>query len=167
VISSLAKRLEKPPFCHSYTSFGVRPKDHYMPLQRSTIGVRHALLQFPTQAPLAVLRIPNTLPLLHQVVHTIHTVYHADLCQSPLNEHDTLPTAFLISKQVVPYRTHGGTWSLAVLSTTCHDGMNHLHPSNHCSNHNIDPHMAKSHHDGWKTKLSHTHTSQNSSSQRM
>jgi hypothetical protein len=38
VISSLAKRLEKPPFCHSYTSFGVWPRDHYMPLQRFTMG---------------------------------------------------------------------------------------------------------------------------------
>jgi hypothetical protein len=39
VISSLAKRLEKPPFCHSYTSFGVWPRDHYMPLQRFTMGL--------------------------------------------------------------------------------------------------------------------------------
>jgi hypothetical protein len=38
VISSLAKRLEKSPFCHSYTSFGVWPRDHYMPLQRFTMG---------------------------------------------------------------------------------------------------------------------------------
>jgi hypothetical protein len=38
VISSLAKRLEKPPFCHSYTSFGVWPRDHYIPLQRFTMG---------------------------------------------------------------------------------------------------------------------------------
>jgi hypothetical protein len=38
VISSLAKRLEKPPFYHSYTSFGVWPKDHYMPLERFTMG---------------------------------------------------------------------------------------------------------------------------------
>jgi hypothetical protein len=38
VILSLAKRLEKPPFCHSYTSFGVWPNDHYMPLQMFTMG---------------------------------------------------------------------------------------------------------------------------------
>jgi hypothetical protein len=37
VILSLAKRLEKPPFCHSYTSFCVWPRDHYMPLQRFTM----------------------------------------------------------------------------------------------------------------------------------
>jgi hypothetical protein len=38
VISSLAKRLEKPPYCHSYTFFGAWPRDHYMPLQRFTKG---------------------------------------------------------------------------------------------------------------------------------
>jgi hypothetical protein len=38
VISSLAKRLEKPPFYHSYTFFGVWPRDHYMSLQRFTMG---------------------------------------------------------------------------------------------------------------------------------
>jgi hypothetical protein len=38
VISSLAKRLEKPPFFHSYTSFGAWPRDHYMILQRFTMG---------------------------------------------------------------------------------------------------------------------------------
>jgi hypothetical protein len=38
VISSLANQLEKPPFCHSYTSFGVWPRDHYMSLQRFTMG---------------------------------------------------------------------------------------------------------------------------------
>jgi hypothetical protein len=38
VISSLAKRLEKSPFCHSYTSFCAWPSDHYMSLQRFTMG---------------------------------------------------------------------------------------------------------------------------------
>jgi hypothetical protein len=38
VISSLAKRLEKPPFYHSYTSFGARPRDHYMSLQMFIMG---------------------------------------------------------------------------------------------------------------------------------
>jgi hypothetical protein len=28
------------------TSFGVWPRDHYTPLQRSIVGVSHALLQF-------------------------------------------------------------------------------------------------------------------------
>jgi hypothetical protein len=74
---------------------------------------------------------------------------------------DMLPIVFLISKQVVPYRTRGGTCyprvttskirSLADSSTTCHDGINHLHHSNYCSNHIIDPHTINSHLDGWKT----------------
>jgi hypothetical protein len=48
-ISSLRGQLEKPPFYHSYTSFGVWPRDHYMPLQSSTTGVYHALLRIPRQ----------------------------------------------------------------------------------------------------------------------
>jgi hypothetical protein len=38
VISSLANRLEKTPFCHSYTSFFAWPRYHYMSLQRFTVG---------------------------------------------------------------------------------------------------------------------------------
>jgi hypothetical protein len=49
VISSLAKRLQKPHFCHDYTFLSVRVRDHYMLLQRSTTGVCHALLQFSEQ----------------------------------------------------------------------------------------------------------------------
>jgi hypothetical protein len=76
-------------------------------------------------------------------------------------EQDTLPIVFIISRQAIPYRICGGKyclevstlkiWSLADLSTTCHDGINHLHHSNHCSNHNINPHTVNSHIDGWKT----------------
>jgi hypothetical protein len=92
-------------------------------------------------------------------------------------EQDTQPIAFLISKQVVPYRTHGGTCcpvvstpmirSLADSSTTCHDGINHFHHSNRCSNHSIDPHTVTSHLDEWEaTTLSQRHKP-NSTSQRM
>jgi hypothetical protein len=76
-------------------------------------------------------------------------------------EQDTLPIVFLMSRQVVPYQTRGGTccprvstpkiWSLADLSIACHDGINHLYDSNHCSNHSIDPHTINSPIDGWKT----------------
>jgi hypothetical protein len=38
VISSLAKRLENLLFAILYTSFGVWLKDHYMLLQRFTMG---------------------------------------------------------------------------------------------------------------------------------
>jgi hypothetical protein len=70
VISLLAKQLEKPHFCHSYTSFGVWPRDHYMSLQRFTMGRMPsfakvvysiiALLTFP-----GVVMVPR--PLLHRV----------------------------------------------------------------------------------------------------
>jgi hypothetical protein len=76
-------------------------------------------------------------------------------------EQDTLPIIFLLSRQAIPYWTRGATCSLGVStpkikflddsSTTCHDGINHLHHSNHCSNHSIDPHTGNSHIDGWKT----------------
>jgi hypothetical protein len=90
---------------------------------------------------------------------------------------DTLPIVFLISKQVVLYWTRYCTycprvstpkiWSLADLSTTCHDNINHLHHFNHCSNHNIDPHTVKSHLDGWKTTTLSQRHKPNSTSQRM
>jgi hypothetical protein len=57
VISLLAKRLEKPPLCHSYTSFGVWPRDHYMLLQRFTIGRMLGLAKVVI-VPLAMLRFP-------------------------------------------------------------------------------------------------------------
>jgi hypothetical protein len=38
VISSLVKRLENLLFAIFYTSFGVWPSDHYMLLQRFTMG---------------------------------------------------------------------------------------------------------------------------------
>jgi hypothetical protein len=73
-------------------------------------------------------------------------------------EQDTQPISSLISKQAVPYWTHGGSYCpevsthfLADSSTTSHDCINHLHHSNRGSNHSIGPHMAKSHLDGWKT----------------
>jgi hypothetical protein len=119
---------------------------------------------------------------LHHVVHAYHKVCHK-VChmydtKNDANPHsteqDTLPIAFLISKKATPYQTHGGTYyprvstpmirSLADSSTTCHDGINHLHHSNRCSNHSIDPHTAKPHLDGWKTKLSQRHKT-NSTSQ--
>jgi hypothetical protein len=79
----------------------------------------------------------------------------------PTQPSKTEPIAFPISREAIPYQTRGGTCcprvstlkirSLADSRTTCHDGINHLHHSNHCSNHNIDPNMAESHLGGWKT----------------
>jgi hypothetical protein len=92
-------------------------------------------------------------------------------------EQDTQPIVSLISKQVVPHRTCGGTCCPGVSppkirplvdsSTTRHDGINHLHHSNHCPNHSIDPHTVNSHLDRWETTtLSQRHKSY-SISQRM
>jgi hypothetical protein len=58
VISSLAKQLEKPQFFHSYTSFGVWPRDHYMPLQRFTMG-RMPGLSKVVRGTIAMLRFPG------------------------------------------------------------------------------------------------------------
>ena len=105
VISSLRGRLENLLFAILYTSFGVWPRDHYMPLQRFTTGLSHALLQFPEQtAPLAVLRFPaQTAPLAPCGSQAKHSALPR------ATEQDTLSIASLISKQAVPYRTRGGT----------------------------------------------------------
>jgi hypothetical protein len=91
------------------------------------------------------------------------------------SEQDTLP--IVISNQIVPYRTCGNTCcprvstpkiqSFADSSTTSHRGINHLHHSNHCSNHNINPHTVNSHLYRWKTKTLSQRHKPNSTSQRM
>jgi hypothetical protein len=92
-------------------------------------------------------------------------------------KHDTLPIVFLISRQAIPYRIHGDTCypgvstpkirSLIDSSTTCHDSINHLHHSNHCSNHSIDPHTVIAHLNKWKTTTILQRHKPNSTSQRM
>jgi hypothetical protein len=105
-------------------------------------------------------------------VSWVDTRYHGPSCtmwawvESQANPHsaeqDTLPIVFLISKQAAPYRTRGGTCCplvstpkiqcLADSSTTCHDGINHLHHPNERSNHSINPHHIST--DG-RPQLSH------------
>jgi hypothetical protein len=102
VISSLAEQLVKPPFCHPYTSFGVWHKDHYMPLQRFTMGRMPGLAKV-VHNTIAMLRFPG-------VVHG--TTAPLALCEprrvtTPISHSSNqgiLPTSSLISKQVVPYR---------------------------------------------------------------
>jgi hypothetical protein len=53
----------KPLFVILYTSLGVLPRDYYMLLERSTIRVCHALLRFPPQALLTVLRFSPQAPI--------------------------------------------------------------------------------------------------------
>jgi hypothetical protein len=58
VILSLVKRLEKPPFCHSNTSFGVWLRDHYMSLQRFTMGRMPGLAKV-VRGTIEMLRFPE------------------------------------------------------------------------------------------------------------
>jgi hypothetical protein len=111
VISSPAKRLENLLFAILYTSFGVWPRDHYMSLQRPTTEVCHALLRFPAHSgPACNAEVSHTQrPLLHHVVQAVHKEGHTDRSHPHSNEHDTQPITYLISKQVIPYQTRGGT----------------------------------------------------------
>jgi hypothetical protein len=94
-----------------------------MPLQRSTTGVCHVLLRFlDKQSPLGLLRFPAqnnpscTVWFRHftkNVIKTDHKVW----CHHHSIEHDTQPITYLISKQVVSYRTHGDTCCLGVSTT--------------------------------------------------
>jgi hypothetical protein len=123
VISSLAKWLYKPPFCHSYTSFGVWPKDHYMLLQRSTTGVCYALIQFLDKWSLLIVLMfpaqngPSCTMWFKQLTKYITKTDHKVWCHPHSIEHDTQPIVFLISKQAVPYRTHGDTCCPRVSTT--------------------------------------------------
>jgi hypothetical protein len=83
-----------------------------MSLQRSTTGVCHAFLRISTQSgPLAVLRFPIQSDLLctMRFAKNVTKMGHTDGSHPHSTEHDTLPVAYLISKQVIPYRTRGGT----------------------------------------------------------
>jgi hypothetical protein len=83
----------------------------------------------------------------------------------------------LIFEGVLSHQIYGGTCcpevstpkiqSLADSSTTCHDGINHLHHFDHCLNHNIEHHTVKSHHNGWKTTCLTLRHKPNSISQMM
>jgi hypothetical protein len=155
----------RPPFCHSL---------HFLwcMAQRSL----HAITKVYYMSMSCFAIVSQVDKWYHDLtcsakVSWVDTRYHGPSCtmwawaKSEANSHSseqhTQTIEFLISKQATPYRTHGGTCcpgvsapkirSLADLSTTCHDGINHLHHSNHCSNHNIDPHTVKSHLDGWET----------------
>jgi hypothetical protein len=81
-----------------------------MSLQKFTTGVCHALLRFPDKRPyLQCWGFLHTVALLHHVVQVVHTKCHTDRSHTHSTEHDTQPIAYLISKQVIPYRAHGCT----------------------------------------------------------
>jgi hypothetical protein len=103
-----------------------------MLLQRSTTGVCHALLWFSEQmvptcsAKVSRINVPSYTMWFRQVTKYNHKVWY----HPHSTEHDTQPIAYLISRQVVPYWTCGGTCcpgvsapkiqSLADLSMTNH-----------------------------------------------
>jgi hypothetical protein len=86
-----------------------------MLFQRSTTWVCDALLWFlDKQSPLAVLRFlaqngPSCTMWFGQFTKNITKTDHKVWCHPYSMEHDTQPIAYLISKQVVPYQTQGGT----------------------------------------------------------
>jgi hypothetical protein len=86
-----------------------------MPLQRSTIGVCHALLWFPEQtvsacsAMVSHTNIPSCTMWFRRFTKYVTKYNHKVWCHPHSTEHNTQPIVFLISKQAIPYRTHGGT----------------------------------------------------------
>jgi hypothetical protein len=119
VIPSLAKRLEKPHFCHSYTSFSVWPRDHYILVQRFTMGYMPGFAKV-VRGTLAMLSFSEV------VCGTTSSLAPCRIGWIAM----PLPTSLLISKLAAPYQTHGGTGctgvptpkirSLADLSMTNH-----------------------------------------------
>jgi hypothetical protein len=86
-----------------------------MPLQMSTTGVCHALLRFPKQmvpncsAKVSRTNIPSCTIWFSQFTKYVTKTYHKVWCHPHSTEHDTQPIVFLISEQVVPYRTRGSS----------------------------------------------------------
>jgi hypothetical protein len=85
-----------------------------MPLQRSTTTVCHALLRFPDTWPrLQCCGFPHKVapfaPCGSRSSYRMSQTGHKDRSHPHSTEHDTQPMAYLISKKVVSYRTHGGT----------------------------------------------------------
>jgi hypothetical protein len=91
-----------------------------MPLQRPTTGVCHALLRIPTQsgprlqccgfphkvAPFALCGSDSSQRMSQR---RVTKTGHKDRSHPHSNEYVTQPIAYLISKQVISYRTRGGT----------------------------------------------------------
>jgi hypothetical protein len=103
----------------------------------------------------------------------LHIVDHHMLCVFPHTiEQDSQPTTTLSGKQVIPYRTRGGTCS-HVVSTSKIQSLADSSMTNHITWRNLTvptiPTYAQtttsnlttvnSHLDGWKTNLSHKDTS--------
>jgi hypothetical protein len=70
VISSLAKQPEKPPFFHSYTSFGAWPRDHFMSLQRFTMGRMSGLAKL-VRSTISLLWFPKVVTVPRALLHRV------------------------------------------------------------------------------------------------
>jgi hypothetical protein len=90
-------------------------RDHYMSLQRFTTGVCHALLRFPKQtvpacsAKVSRTNVPSCTMWSRQFTKYVTKYDHKVWWHPHSTEYDTQPIAYLISKQVVPYRTRDST----------------------------------------------------------
>jgi hypothetical protein len=121
-----------------------------------------------TQVPTSSAKVSSWLePLLHLVNQITSSVFPHTTKQ------DSQPTTSLISRQVIPYRTHGGTCcpgvstpkirSLADSSMANHITWRNLTVStipNHAQTTTSILTMVTSYHDGWKTKSLSNNTSQ-------
>jgi hypothetical protein len=176
VILSLAKRLEKPPFLPFFTLPLVYGPEittcRYKGLLQELVMLCYG---FPvTWVPTCSAKVSSWLePLLHLVNQTMFYIF------PHTTEQDSQPTASLISKQVIPYRTRDNTYcprvstpktrSLADLSVTVHNTWRNPTVSTiptHAQTTASNLTMVTSHHDGWKTNTLNTQHKSNSTSKR-
>jgi hypothetical protein len=112
VISSMVERLEKPPFCYSLhflwcmaqRSLHVITKIYYTSIScfamvSPTKGHACSAKVSPTKGPSCTMWVRHFRKYVIKYDANTHST-----------EQDTLPIVFLISKQVIPYLTHGGTY---------------------------------------------------------
>jgi hypothetical protein len=103
-------------------------------------------------ANISCTKVPSCTMWFRQVTKYV-TKYITKYDAIPTQPSMTQPIAYLVSKEVIPYQTCDDPCcprlsiakirSVADLITTCHDSINHIHHSNHCSNHNIEPHHSQ------------------------
>jgi hypothetical protein len=168
VILSLRERLENLIYVILYTSFVVWLRDHYMSLQRFTMG---RMLSFTkvVHGTISLIRFPGVVAIPRPVLHHVPRV--SNYANSNSFEQGTLPTTSLITKQVIPYRTHGDTYYPGV-STTKIQSLVDSSMTIHTTRRNptistISTHaqttasiltMVTSRLDGWKTNTLNTNT---------
>jgi hypothetical protein len=133
-------------------------------------------------APLAVMRFPThrgpfCTMWFRQFTQNVIKTDHKDRSHPHSTEHETQPIAYLISKQVVPYRTRGGTYcprvSTPITRSLVDSSMTNLitwwiptisTTPNLAQTTALNLTMVTSHHDGWKTNTLNTQHKSNSTS---